>query len=146
MIREAKEKEYEELVKIAENDGFEHPNKLNLEWIKKRVNQGDEFYVFSEDSKIIGFVCFQPDFARGSKLHFISVLREEQGKGVGKKLVEKIEELTRNLGKNKIYLYVHQKNKKAIDFYLKNDFHFSGIFLDKYGEGEHALLMCKNLD
>ena len=36
-------------------------------------------------------------------------------------------------------------NKKAINFYLKHEFDFSGIFLDKYGEGENALLMMKRL-
>jgi ribosomal protein S18 acetylase RimI-like enzyme len=73
------------------------------------------------------------------------VLKEEQGKGIGSQLLEEAETMTRNHSKNKLYLYVHQKNKQAINFYFKHDFNFSGIFLDKYGEGEHALLMCKNL-
>jgi len=44
LIREAKEEEFEELVMIAADDGFAHPNKVSLEWIKKRSLFGDRFY------------------------------------------------------------------------------------------------------
>lgn len=125
--------------------GFKHPNKLNLDWIKNRLALGDRFCIFESEGKILGFMCFQPDFSQGSRLHFISVLKEEQGKGVGSALIEEAEKFTRNHGKNRLYLYVHQKNKKALRFYLKHGFDFSGIFLDKYGKGENALLMVKDL-
>lgn len=143
-IREAVEKDFQELVEIAENDGFKHPNKMTVDWIKKRCLAGDRFYVF-EQASILGFICFQPEFSLGSRLHFLSVKKDEQGKGAGSALLEEAEKMTRNHGKNKLYLYVHQKNKKAIGFYLKHEFDFSGIFLDKYGDGENALLMVKEL-
>lgn len=144
MIQKAVEKDYDKFPEIVENDGFSHPNKFSLDWVYNRIKLGDEFYVYF-DGKIKGFMCFQPEFSNNSRLHFISVLKQEQGKGIGTTLVEKAVELTRKLGKTKLYLYVHQKNKKAIDFYIKKGFCFSGIFLDKYGESEHALLMRRDI-
>jgi len=171
LLREATEADFEEIVEISKSDGFEHPNTPTLEWVKNRCVLGDRFYVYvgdapksciSEHSEnqtkkpedfrgeelgdIKGFICFQPKFARGSRLHFLSVSQSEQGKGIGSALLEEAEKMSRNHEKNLIYLYVHQKNKKAVNFYLKQGFNFSGIFLDKYGEGENALLMCKKLD
>jgi ribosomal-protein-alanine N-acetyltransferase len=145
MIREAEEKEYGELIRIAEEDGFEHPRKINLLWIQNRSILGDRFYLYEENNKILGFVCFQPEFSNGSRLHYISVRKSEQGKGVGSALLEEVEKMTVKHEKSKLYLWVHQKNKQAIKFYLKHDFDFAGIFINKYGEGENALLMCKEL-
>lgn len=142
MIRKAEKTDFEKMIEIAKNDGFEHPDMPNLDWIKSRIKLGDEFYVYGN---VLGFICFQPQFSRGSRLHFISVMKSEQGKGIGGSLVSYVGGLTRKFGKNKLYLYVHQKNQKAIDFYLKHKFAFAGIFLDKYGEKEHALLMCKEV-
>ncbi len=145
MIRKAQEKDFSELLKIAMNDGFKHPNEMSLEWVNTRIKRGDEFYVYENERGVVGFICFQQQFSKGCRLHFISVMKEEQGKGIGTALVEKTKLLTRDLGKDKLYLYVYQDNKKAFNFYMKHGFNFSGIFLDKYGEGEHAFLMCSNI-
>lgn len=144
-IREANVKDFLELVKISEEDGFEHPRKVSLLWMQNRYISGDRFYLFEENNKILGFVCFQPQFSDGSRLHYISVRKGEQGAGIGTALIEEVENMTRNHEKKKLYLWVHQRNRKAIGFYFKHDFDFAGIFLDKYGKGEHALLMCKEL-
>ena len=163
-IREANIKDFPELMKISGEDGFEHPRKVSLLWMQNRYIYGDRFYLFeasteksddslslshkkcAQDGKILGFICFQPQFSDGSRLHFIAVRKSEQGKGVGTALIEEAEKMTQHHEKKKLYLWVHEKNKNAIRFYLKHEFDFSGIFLNKYGEGENALLMVKELD
>lgn len=146
MIKEVDEKDFFQLIEVSSSDGFEHPKSITLAWIQNRIMLGDRFYAFYENNKILGFVCFQPQFSSGSRLHYLSVRQDEQGRGIGSVLLEEAEKLARNHSKNKLYLWVHQKNKKALAFYLKHGFDFSGIFLDKYGEGGNALLMVKKLE
>lgn len=145
-IREATEKDFQVMVEIAKNDGYMHPNKLNLEWLNKRKGEGDLFFIAEFNGKEVGFVVLQKKFAIGSKLHFLSVKEEFQHKGVGAVLVKKAEEETKKLGNKKIFLYTHYKNFNAIRFYSKNDYYVNGVFIDKYGVGENAILMCRDLE
>ena len=142
-IIQTDEKDFPAMIEIAKNDGFSHPNQLNTDWLKKRLSEGDIFFITEEKN---GFVSLQKKFASGAKLHFLSVKKQAQHKGIGTALIKKIEEETKKLGFKKLFLYSHQKNFDAIRFYTKLQFYVDGIFIDKYGPGQNAILMCKDLE
>ncbi len=145
-IKEATEKDFPIMVEIAKSDGYMHPNKLNLEWLNKRKKEDDLFFIAEIEDKKIGFVILQKNFAIGSKLHFLSVKKDFQHKGIGTSLIKKAEEETKKLGKKRIFLYTHQKNFDAIKLYSKLNYYVNGIFINKYGIGENAVLMAKDLE
>ena len=145
VIREARDADFPELVDIVKNDGFPHPLPTNLEWLLKRKETGDKFFVVDgQNKKPIGFASLQGKFASGAKLHYLSVREEQHHKGIGTALVKKIEDEAKAIGKGKLYLYTHQKNFEAIRFYSKLNFYVVGVFIDKYVSGENALLLCKD--
>ncbi len=145
-IREARDVDFPEMVDIVKNDGFPHPLPTTLEWLLKRKALGDKFFVVDgQNKKPTGFASLQEKFALGAKLHYLSVRKEQHHKGIGTALVKKIEDEAKAIGKDRLYLYTHQKNFEAIRFYSKLNFYIVGIFIDKYASGENALLLCKDL-
>jgi len=73
---------------------------------------GSEIFVFEEDEIIKGFVALC-----GETLAAIFVSPDEQGKGIGKQLVDKSKEVRRHLD-----LTVYKENRDSIEFYEKCGF------------------------
>ncbi len=59
--------------------------------------------------------------------------------------MQKVFELAKNLGRNRVYLFVSTENSKAIGFYTKLGFEVCRIFNDRCGKGKHSLIMRKKL-
>src|SRR3989338_6001115 len=101
VIREARNADFPELVDIVKNDGFPHPLPTNLEWLLKRKETGDKFFVVDgQNKKPIGFASLQGKFASGAKLHYLSVREEQHHKGIGTALVKKIEDEAKAIGRS----------------------------------------------
>ena len=100
-----------------------------LEWmysndaLEKSFDKGNEFYGAFDNTKAIGF--FELEFLNENpntvKLQKIYVLPSEQKNGLGTKLLQFGIIHSKNKGANKIILQVNRDNK-AVDFYLKNNF------------------------
>uniref|UniRef100_A0A6C0EIH9 N-acetyltransferase domain-containing protein n=1 Tax=viral metagenome TaxID=1070528 RepID=A0A6C0EIH9_9ZZZZ len=69
------------------------------------------------DNLIIGY-CFIENIEDRCHILSIAILKEYRNKGIGGNIIEYI----KLLNKNKISLYVHLENKKAIRFYNNNGF------------------------
>jgi len=80
-------------------------------------------YVVHDNDKVVGFVA--PAIRDGQRrIGALYVLPETQGKGVGRKLLEKAIEWH---GRDEdIFLHVASYNQNAIDFYKKNGFEETG--------------------
>jgi len=79
------------------------------------------FYVALEGGRVIGFSHISHSRMRWELLR-IYLLPEYLGKGIGKKLLSLGEEF---LGRRKVRRYfvsAHAKNRRAIEFYLRNGF------------------------
>jgi ribosomal protein S18 acetylase RimI-like enzyme len=81
------------------------------------------------DGKIIGYLKInfglaQTDFKEDDSIEIerIYVLSEFHGKEVGKKLLDKALEISKEKKAKTLWLGVWEKNYKAIRFYLKNGF------------------------
>ena len=81
------------------------------------------FMLIEEDNQYLGFCAYELniDNSNKTKLHKIYVLPETQGKGVGKQLLEKVEEIAKNAGDSHVILNVNRFNK-ALEFYKYKGF------------------------
>jgi ribosomal protein S18 acetylase RimI-like enzyme len=86
--------------------GFTVPN-ANLYWSdeklkemldkKNRLNDGSEIFVAEVKGKVIGFIIYNMEIS-DDNIDNIVVAKEEQGKGIGRVLVEHVEELAKSRG------------------------------------------------
>ncbi len=93
--------------------------KRYIKWLFKRDKNG--FFVAKDGEKIIGFVACDANWNGIGAIHEIVVRKEYQGRGIGKKLMEKcLAYLSKYV--DKIELYVGSENERAINFYKKFGF------------------------
>jgi len=83
---------------------------------RKIAEQPDLFLVAEMDGQVIGAVMGGYDGHRGS-INYLAVAPEHQGTGVGRALVERVEDLLRQRGCPKINLQVRLGNGDVGDFY-----------------------------
>lgn len=88
------------------------------EILAQQIQSGHLFFAIEDEGRAIGFMGVQPKYpdANSMKIHKIYVLPEIQGKGVGRKLIERAIEESRKEGLEKLVLNVNRFNK-AVDFY-----------------------------
>lgn len=72
----------------------------------------------------VGYVLFYPHFSsfrgqRGFYIEDIYVAQDKRGKGVGEALIREVARRAKSRGFERIDFLVLEKNKKAVDFYLK---------------------------
>ena len=94
-----------------------------LDYLCKNIEKGHHFLLANEDETALGFASFEHNFKGQNKthLHKIYMLSETQGKGIGKMLINKVEDLAKENQSVAISLNVNKYNK-AQDFYKKNGF------------------------
>ena len=134
-------KDLEQIVKI-EKDTNEHPWSLNN--FKSSLDAGNSTIVLKKENIIIGYAFFSIT-TTDSHLLNITVSRNYQGKGYGRKILEKVILQSSVLGATVIFLEVRISNHRAINFYEKFGFKKDAIRYEYY-EGtpkEDALLMSK---
>ncbi len=90
--------------------------------IKKNVFEG---YILSTNKKINGF-CFFKKIDDFIEIYSIFVVPELRNKGVAKNFLDCCLRYCKKNKLKKIILDVNEKNLKAIKFYKKNNFIFSG--------------------
>ena len=100
----------------------------------------DLSYVATIDGKVVGYVLadIHDDEA---VLEDIAISKKLQGRGVGKRLLNK--EIT-VLKRKKVKLVradVHYKCSSAIPFYYKHNFRITGFVQDFFGKGQDAIIL-----
>jgi GNAT superfamily N-acetyltransferase len=82
--------------------------------------RGDIFLIIYEDGKPLGFAAYQMDFdkEKTTKLHKLYVLPDTQTKGLGKALMQAVEQNALAAGQKKVLLNVNRYNK-AQGFYSR---------------------------
>ncbi|WP_313798278.1 GNAT family N-acetyltransferase [Cytobacillus sp.] len=89
-----------------------------------------ETYIVSNEKDVVGFVSMLDNYLAAL---FIDV--KHQGGGYGKGLLDFIKSQREN-----IQLKVYKRNKKAVDFYLKNGFVIKEETLDEHTSEEEFLM------
>ncbi len=126
-IRRARKKDREEIVKIESNSGY-HKTKFDMTDLINDLFEDKKNLVFVaiEDKKIVGYRSFYHEGKIAGE-GYLGVSKNYQGKGIGKKLLEKSIIEAKNLGCNVMKLEVRKNNLIAINLYKKHGFEFVGF-------------------
>ena len=108
------------------------------------MEAGNSSVVLKYKKNILGYAFFSV-VGTDSHLLNITVSKNYQGRGYGKKILEKVLFQSKVLGATIIYLEVRVSNYRAIDFYGKFGFKRDAIRYNYYAGSpkEDALLMSK---
>jgi GNAT superfamily N-acetyltransferase len=90
----------------------------SIETLQEQMMKGHRFFVIKEDEVPIGFIGIESNYpAQGQlKIHKLYVLPNQQGKGLGKRMIDYISVLAKDQQINTLTLNVNRFNK-AVDFY-----------------------------
>ena len=135
---------FSDLDKISkiEKETNEYPWSPNN--FKSSLNAGNSSIVLKDKENILGYAFFSV-IGTDSHLLNITVSKDFQGRGYGKKILDKVLFQSKVLGATIIFLEVRVSNYKAIDFYEKFGFKRDAIRYNYYDgcPREDALLMSK---
>ena len=92
----------------------------NYDNVKKMIVESTIF-VYEQNNEIIAFIGMNSNFIEG-----IFVMKKYQSLGIGKKLLDYVKDINTDL-----FLNVYNKNKRAITFYLRENFTIESENLDK---------------
>jgi ribosomal protein S18 acetylase RimI-like enzyme len=87
------------------------------------TEKGHHFLLVKEDHNYLGFASYEHHYnaAPITKIHKIYILPEAQGKGIGKMLIDKVADLAKEAGVERLCLNVNRHNKARF-FYEKLGF------------------------
>lgn len=93
------------------------------ESLKNNVQNGHHFLLAKEDNIALGFVSYEHNYKQEpvTRIHKIYILPQTQGKGIGKLLIDAVEDLAKENHSVALSLNVNRFNK-ALTFYQKIGF------------------------
>lgn len=93
----------------------------SLEVLQKQLEQENHVFLLAiahDTNEVLGFTGIQHDCKPGhTKIHKLYIRPNQQGKGVGKSLIDKIIHLACNQSAKGLFLNVNKYNMQAIKFY-----------------------------
>ena len=135
---------FKDLDRINEIERNTNENPWSFKNFESSLNAGNSSIVLKIENEIIGYAFFSVA-ATDSHLLNITVSKDYQRNGYGKKILEQVVFQSKVLGATVIFLEVRVSNDKAINFYESFGFKRDAIRYNYY-EGdprEDALLMSK---
>ncbi|KAK4939135.1 N alpha-acetyl-transferase [Elasticomyces elasticus] len=132
----------EQCLKLIEQTSADDYKHSEIKWSipKKRIEMklpDMKYLILTEDGKVIGFVSFMITYEDGYEVLYIYEIHftpEWQGKGLGKKLINVVENIGRKVGVTKVMLTVFKANQRAVDWYIN-----LGYAEDEFSPGPRTL-------
>lgn len=118
-------------------------SRAHIVWTLKNP-QADTF-LYQEAGHFVGTVMVRQEADLG-RIVSVAVLPERRGRGIGRTLMEKAEEVSRARGARTMSLEVSVNNEGAIGFYRTLGYGFNGLLRGYYSWGEDAHVMTKSLN
>lgn len=104
-------------------------------------------YVAESEARVTGYVCYGPTpAAEGTfDLYWIAVAPDQQGKGIGKELLEFVEQEVKQMKGRLIIIETSSQEKytPTQQFYLKNHYLIAARIKDFYRVGDDRLIFVK---
>lgn len=99
--------------------------KYMLQWmyapekLAEQIQAGHQFFVIEDNNEALGFIGLEPayPFANCLRIHKIYVLPNQQGKGLGKYLIDHAIQVAKERNLSRLHLNVNRFNK-AVNFYI----------------------------
>lgn len=129
-------------ISTIEKETNKHPWSSNN--FQSSMEAGNSSIVLKYKKNILGYAFFSV-IGTDSHLLNITVSKNYQGRGYGKKILEKVLFQSKVLGATIVFLEVRVSNYRAIDFYEKFGFKRDAVRYNYYDGNpkEDALLMSK---
>ncbi len=108
-------------------------SKLNI--MRDTYLPSAETYVYEEQGIVKGFVSLY-----GIMLVGMSVSPQEQGTGIGQKLMEKTKQIRKN-----IKLTIYKDNKRSVEFFKRSGLNIEGEQIDHHTGYPEVLMMYNGL-
>ncbi|MGD8192011.1 GNAT family N-acetyltransferase [Brevibacillus ginsengisoli] len=119
--------DYAAITRIWQETGLEHTEMESLDALARQLAWDSELVMVAElDGEVVGVVVGTID---GTRAYFyrLAVDPTKQGIGIGRKLVEALENRFRQRGVHNVLIMVNQDNERVLPFY-----HSLGYKLQKY--------------
>lgn len=126
-------------------------NAFNQERLLQEISHPhSDFYFLKKENTVVGYIKLneyasqtEPEGDDALEVERIYVVKEEQGKGYGKLLIQKAIAVAQAKGKNKLWLAVWEKNPNAIRFYKKMGFEVYGTHIFQMNDEPQIDFMMK---
>ncbi len=117
-------------------------------YLHKAGQQDYQIYVsILENQQVSGYVCFGPTPATESTfdLYWIAVAPELQGRGIGKQLLQFVEQKCRKQGGKLLIIETSSKElyRPTQAFYLNNGYQVEARIKDFYAHGDDRLIFTR---
>lgn len=95
----------------------------------------EHFFGLKRDHELLGYVTLKPFFSgyKHCEVYWLAVKKKYQSQGIGRKLMEYVEQYAKNSGFRKVFLYTGKDMIKTRGFYEKIGYIFINEFPGYYG-------------
>jgi ribosomal protein S18 acetylase RimI-like enzyme len=145
----------EAVFRLAESCGLFYPQETAVarELVEERLARGPssgyEFLFAETDGTVTGYTCFGPiSLTQGRfDLYWIAVLKEHQGTGIGRRLLQLTEVRIQQMKGRRIY--VETSSRKIYEpthrFYHACAYRKEAVLKDFYADGDDKIIYLKEL-
>jgi ribosomal protein S18 acetylase RimI-like enzyme len=143
------------LIELTEGTGFFKPLELIAlrevfdDYYTENRSIGHRSYVFVEGDRPLGFVYHAPvPMTEGTwSLYWIAVAKDQQGRGVGKRLIELVEEDVRQHNARILLIETSSmaRYEPTREFYKKRGYTLTAHIPDYYADGDGLVVFRKRL-
>ena len=124
---------------------------IAIELVEERLENGDPsgyFFVFAEeDDRVLGYTCYGPiDGTQSSfDLFWIAIHPNQQGRGLGRLLIDETERLIHAMGGRRVYAETSGRvqYEPTREFYLRLGFVCEAELQDFYAPGDAKVFFVK---
>jgi ribosomal protein S18 acetylase RimI-like enzyme len=155
MLRPILPKDSDSLVELAAGTDFFKPHEIVAlgevfeDYFDDEFEHGHRSFAEMEGDRPLGFVYFAPvPMTEGTwSLYWIAVAKDQQGRGLGKRLLDFVEKEVRDRGGRLLLIDTSSIDKyvPTREFYKKRGYHIASHIPDFYADGDGLVVFCKRL-
>jgi GNAT superfamily N-acetyltransferase len=145
----------EAIRRIVHSTGFFRPDEVDVavELLEERIAKGEKsgyFFVFAElDGRVVAYTCYGPIACtvHSYDLFWIATEQEQRGKGVGKQILRKTEELIAAQGGKRIWVETSSKPQyeSTRAFYERTGYRVEAVMKDFYDDGDSKVVFVREV-
>jgi GNAT superfamily N-acetyltransferase len=152
---EVRPEDRESVDRLVRSTGFfsEEENGIAVELVDERLAKGEAsgylFLFAEEETRLLGYACFGPisGSLHSCDLYWIAVDPNEQGRGIGKKLLAESERIMAERGARRVYADTSSRPQYETTraFYLVCGYRQEAFLPDFYAPGDGKVIFVKLL-
>lgn len=137
-IVKARPEDWKAIRNIQKNDGYPHTYYIDKKRVCRLMKRGEIFFLAILNGKPVGFASV--DFEIRATLHFLSVMKDEQGKGIATMLLKAVIKETAKRKYDQIIAFTEKEGVNVNNFLKDYGFEEVGYHKDRYGKEKDAII------